>query len=250
VFLIVYTNPLIKKTLNIYSQVTDKLEGYKGLLMIKLLSLLLLFIFTACDAPMRTRVPTDSSFQGNNVVNGQDQEPVDPTDPADPADPAEEDLVTSTPGFENCAIGPQYYGGSRIGSFGLCQSTINESSFKLKMASSDLSQGTCFIPLKIVDGGNSYKVGIAECVHNEANKVYPVTLTKDRSDEINGVMVIKAGAATNAYMNCMSAKNDYILSVPNCQYSSSCISSANQYANYVCGQFVGTYSTFYTQVSL
>lgn len=249
-FLIVYTNPLIKKTLNIYGQVTDKIEGYKGSIMIKLSSLLLLFIFTACDAPMRTRIPTNttptSSVGGqNNVVDENPSSPDEPT-----PDPVEEDPVTSTPGFENCALGPQFYGGSRIGSFGICQSTINESSFKLKMASSDQSQGTCFIPLKIVDGGNSYKVGIAECVHNEANKVYPVTLTKDRSDEINGVMVIKAGAATNAYMNCMSAKNDYILSVPNCQYSSSCIDSANQYANYVCGQFVGTYSTFYTQVSL
>ena len=115
---------------------------------------------------------------------------------------------------------------------------------------SDATTGTCFIPIRIVDGGNSYKIGIAECVHNEANRVYPMTLTKDRSDSINGVMVIKAGAATNAYMACMSAKNDYILSVPNCQYSSSCIAAADQHANYICGRFVGTYSTFYTQVSL
>lgn len=222
--------------------------------MMKLSTLLLfILILTACDAPVRTRIPTQSNFENNNAVDTSGDNAAGDSNDSSTEDPVDEgsadDDVTSTPGFESCALGPQYYGGSRIGSFGICQSSLNESSFKLKMASSDLSQGTCFIPLRIVDGGNSYKIGIAECVHNEANKVYPMTLTKDRSEEINGIMVIKAGAATNAYMNCMSAKNDYILSVPNCQYSSSCISAANQYANYVCGQFVGTYSTFYTQVS-
>ena len=207
-----------------------------------------IFIFASCDNPTRTRFEpmdnVDPSLMQGNPYPPQDSEEEDPpqtggTDVSIPED-----------GFEDCILGYQYYGGPNIGSFGLCQNNMNETRFKIKMANQDLSVGTCFVPVHIVSGGNSYKLGIAECVHNRAGQEYNMILTKERSEPINGVMVIKAGAPLNAYMSCMSAKIDYMRSVPNCQYSQQCMYQADQYANQVCTQFVGTFSTFYKQVNL
>ena len=206
-----------------------------------------ILLLAGCDNPTRTRFESIDNVdpnlvQGTPVVSEDvvdDGEVTDGTDVSIPED-----------GFEDCNLGYQYYGGSNIGSFGLCQNSMNESEFKIKMANQDLSVGTCFVPVHIVNGGNSYKLGIAECVHNRAGQIYNMILTKERSEPINGVMVIKAGSAINAYMSCMSAKVDYMRSIPNCQFSQQCMYQADQYANQICTQFVGTFSTFYKQVNL
>lgn len=206
-------------------------------------------MFASCDNPTRTRLQpvadivdpsTNNNVVGTDGGSGQETPGSTPTDP----DPTIDD------GFQDCNLGYQYYGGSQIGNFGLCQSTLNPSVFKVKLAKADKSLGNCFVPVHIVDGGNSFKLGIAECVHNDAGKTYDMTLTRQRPEALNGVMVIKAGSAINAYMSCMSAKVDYMRSVPNCQYSQQCMIQANNHANYICTQFVGTYSTFYRQVNL
>lgn len=203
-------------------------------------------IFMACDSPTRTRFQDVSS----QPVNIADEE-------AQTTDTDGKDIPGGTPttpvvddGFADCNLGYQYYGGPQIKSFGICQSTLNETVFKVKLAEQDLSVGTCFVPVHIINGGSSFKLGIAECVHNRADQEYDMTLTKERGEPVNGVMVIKAGPAINAYMSCMSAKVDYIRSIPNCQYSQSCVQQADNWANHVCTQFVGTYSTFYSQVNL
>lgn len=220
-----------------------------------ILLVILLFIITACDTPMKTRDPygntigttgSDSSVTDSNTDTSNDDD--DSDDDSDDSDDSDDD-VTSEDGFESCNTNYQYYGGSPIGYFALCQNTDNETKYKLKMKSSDSSVGTCFVPVHIQSNGNSFKLGPAQCVHNEAAKLYNMTLYKERTENINGVMVIKANAL-NAYMQCMTAKVDYISAYPNCQYSSACLSAANQYANTVCTNFVNSYRNYYKQISL
>jgi hypothetical protein len=228
-----------------------------------LLVLSTLILTQACDQPVRTRVEgssgtvstTDSTAQcqggyvtasDGKVVCSDNIDGASPTTPTTPTN--DDDGVTSESGFETCNLNYQYYGTS-IGSFALCQNSQNESSFKLKMEQTDTNTGTCFVPINIQSGGNSFSLGIAECVHNQANKVYSMTLSKTRAESINGVMVIKSNAL-NSYMQCMSAKTDYLNAYPGCQYDSNCTQAATNYANSVCTNFVQNYSAYYKQVNL
>lgn len=216
------------------------------------------FLLVSCDQPMRTRFVDTTDGVTDNTLGFTD----DPNRPQDerPNETSEEgietndDPVTSTPGFENCSLSMQYYGGPSIGYLGLCQSTQNESVFKLKMAETDPTVGTCFVPIHII-GQNSFKLGIAECVHNQANRVYDMILTKERPEQINGVMVIKAGSAVQNYMYCMNAKVDFMYGFPPGSYvDQQCVAQAggnpDAYAFCVCTKFKGAFSSFYHQIPL
>jgi hypothetical protein len=229
----------------------------------KALLLLSTFIITqACDQPVRTRVSgstTSTSSGGTSnsggvcqggYVTASDGAVVcsDNVDSGGTTTPVDDGNTTTDPGFETCNLNFQYYG-TAIGSFGLCQNTQNESAFKLKMEQTDSNIGTCFVPINIQSGGNSFSLGAAECVHNQANKVYSMTLSKTRAENINGVMVIKSNAL-NSYMQCMSAKTDYMNAYPGCQYDANCTQAATNYANTVCTNFVQNYSSYYKQINL
>ena len=57
-------------------------------------------------------------------------------------------------------------------------------------------------------------------------------------------MVIKSNAL-NAYMQCMSAKTDFINAyAPNCIYDANCLQAADNYAASICSQFVTTYKNY------
>lgn len=216
---------------------------------------ILLFTFISalflqsCDAPQRTRFQDVGSINGTSQSNsGKDS--TDKSDTSDNTDKSGSG-TTTTPdpneeGFKNCATDLKYFGGS-IGYFGICQSTIMKSKFKFKMAETDTSNGTCFIPVHFLSGGNSFKLGRAECVHNQANKEYFMTLTVDRSETINGVMVIKSNSVTS-YMSCMNAKQTYYNAYPGCQNNSNCIAAANNYANTICTNFKNYHSNNYKQI--
>ena len=213
----------------------------------------------SCDTPQRTRTPYQIPLTQDTGTSDTDKTDSDDTDNVTNSDTNSDDNNTSSDdstidtstdssaGFDDCNLEYQYFGNS-IGYFGLCQNSDTETKFKLKMASSDTSLGTCFVPLNIQSSNASFNVGIAECVHNEANKEYDMTLTKNRSESINGVMVIKANAL-NAFMQCMSAKTDFINAyAPTCVYDTNCLIAAENYAASVCNQFVQTYSNYYLQV--
>ncbi len=104
------------------------------------------------------------------------------------------------------------------------------------------------VPIHIESAGNSYGLGIAECVNNEADKVYSMILRKNRAELINGVMVIKANAL-NSYNQCLGARASFINSNPGCQNSSTCMNAAQQYMNDICTSFVTNYGSFYKQVN-
>ncbi len=255
-------------------KITDKpIRVFKyGEEMKLLLGFLILTIFTvSCDAPVRTRVPTAPSYDSIS-----DQEFVKPDGPGVTTGDNGTIGTTGTngggssePGFDNCDISLQYSGGN-VGYFGMCQHSSDERRFKVTFAQSSTA-GTCFVPVHVQNGGNSYKLGIAECVHNQANTPYYMTLNKEmmpptfsypRAEQVNGVMVIAANSV-NAYMGCMNAKEDYYISTNGCCYqqvpyngrlyclqpNQQCESAANSYANSVCSTFVQNHSNNYRQVS-
>lgn len=237
-------------------------------------SIVILSIFlVACDAPVRTRVPSAPDY---NSISGQgmDEDPAAyQTNGTDGGTNITNESTNSSSGgeagYDNCDLTLQYSGGN-MGYFGLCQHNTDERRFKAIFAQSSTS-GTCFIPVYIQNGGNSYKLGIAECVHNQANTPYYMTLNKEmmpptfsypRSEQINGVMVIGSNSV-NAYMGCMNAKEDYFVATYGCCYQQvpyngrmyclqtnpQCESAANNYANNVCNSFVQNHSNNYRQVS-
>lgn len=211
-------------------------------------SILILFIviFVACDSPVRTRSPYAPSINtsGDEEISSfsEDEKPDD-----DQVVPSSSQVNTQE-GFENCNLGLSNYA-LKIGNFGLCQSQKDEIKFKTKLASSDTSIGTCFVPIHVNADGSSYFLGPAQCVNQEANKTYDMTLSKDRSENINGVMVVKANAL-NGYMQCMTAKMQFMNSYNGCQYDQYCLSSANQYAQDVCYNFTQVYDGHYYQLNL
>lgn len=235
-----------------------------------LIIILISFSIVSCDAPVRTRVPTSSIY---NPIDGQGVDNTSGYQVGDGVTTGDDGTNGTSgedePGFENCDISMQYSGGS-LGYFGLCQNTNDPKRFKAVFAQSN-SAGTCFIPVNIQNGGNSFKLGIAECVHNQANIGYYMTLNKEmmppnfsypRPEAVNGVMVIHANSI-NAYMGCMNSKEDYLVATYGCCYQQvpyngrmyclqpnpQCESAANSYANNVCGQFVQSHSNNYRQVS-
>ena len=218
------------------------------MILMKSIGLILILIATiACDTPQRSRTPF-----GDPVSTSSDNGSQGVVDNSNNNDQTSNDGITddggssNNTGFENCNLEYRYFA-TNIGYFGLCQNEAMENKFKLKMNESDLQYGTCFVPVHVQTDGTSYKLGIAECVRNEKDKEYQMILTKDRPEAINGVMVVKA-IGINAYMQCMSAKVDFINAYPGCQYDPACLQAADNYANSVCSQFVNTYSNDYKQV--
>lgn len=232
------------------------------------LILLLNILVISCDTPVRTRVPVTDSFtasevnpagQSDTIIKGSDK--ID-----DPIDPQNQT------GFDHCPyLDPEFDGGS-MGYFGLCQNSDDRRVFKAVFAQTS-TQGNCFIPIHILDNGNSYKLGKAECVHNQPDRNYYMTLTKEstppnytfpRPEQVNGVMVIKI-QSVNAYMGCMNAKEDFFIATNGCcfqrtynqstgryncvQPNQQCEPSANNYANNICNMFVQNHSNNYRQVN-
>ncbi len=234
---------------------------------------LLSFIITSCDAPVRTRVDTSDAYGSNSNASGNGDGTV-----TNPDTTPGNGVVTGGEGqgsgsdsdnFPGCEyLSPQYNGGS-LGYFGLCQG-IDQRQFKTILAE---TMSICYVPVHILNSGNSFKLGKAECVTApQPDKVYYMTLNKEgvapnynnpRPEAVNGVMVIKPGSL-NAYMGCMNAKEDFFVAAPNCcfnkvynpttnryncaQPNPACEQAANQEASYRCGMFVQNHSDNYRQV--
>ena len=258
---------------------TDKNTRTIGFYMkLILFTFFMTFNFVSCDAPVRTRVPTSVDYanvqgngnfdnnQGNNN-QGYGDGGINTGSTGNNGNNNQEE-----PGFENCEyMSPEYNGGS-IGNFGLCRHTSDERRYKSIFAQSNTA-GTCFVPVHIQNNGNSFKLGKAECVHNNADTNYYMTLNKElvapnfsypRAEAINGVMVI-ATQSLNAYMGCMNSKEDYFLGTQGCclqrvynqstnrysciQPNPQCESGANNYANNICSMFITNHGNHYRQVT-
>jgi hypothetical protein len=201
-------------------------------------------LISSCDSPQRTRTPYAPVATTAVTTEGDSATGTDSTTGTDTTDTT--DTATQTTGFETCNINLQYSKTS-IGNFGICQNTLDETKFKVKFEMSDTSEGTCFVPVRRNTDGSSFKLGIAECVNNEANREYTMTLTKERSEKINGVIVMKA-RALSPYMQCMNAVRDFNNYSTNlldgtCYMNS--YNNPNYYAQCVCNKFVTNYKNYY-----
>lgn len=248
------------------------------MLMKLLLLMTSLSLFVAsCDAPVRTRVPTSEDYasipaqnfdQGGNTTGTNGTNGTNGTTNTT----GNNGQTTSEQGYDHCPyLTPDLYG-KDIGYLGLCQNSNDERQFKAIFAESD-STGTCFVPVSILSNGNSYKLGIAECVHNQADTNYYMTLRKEmmppnynypRTEAINGVMVISY-ESVNAYMGCMNSKEQYYATTQGCCYNPVynqavgrwtctnpnpyCETAATNFANNICNLFVQNHSNKYIQVN-
>lgn len=242
----------------------------------KLLSLTLLkFIMVSCDVPQRAESITEYTGQQTNS-SGQIIIDSNPTGNTGTSTGTNE-TPSTVAGYEYCT-NTTPYNGQNIGMFGLCRHSADERKFRVKFVNASTS-GTCFVPTHRLNDGSSFKIGIAECVYNQAGSSYYMTLNKEnsapsyvnpRTESINSVMVLDA-TAVNPYMACMNAKESYFLSArqvpgnyqsPPCCYQAqnspnglrcmqpnpSCEQNANTHASSVCGQFVQNYTGKFKQV--
>lgn len=251
-------------------------ELINGTKFMKKLFLLTVFVFItiSCDVPQRAESITEFSTPISTGTSGNGTNPILPGGGGG-------FTQNLAPGYEYCT-NTTPYNGQTLGMFGLCRHSSDERKFRVKFVNASTS-GTCFVPTHRLSNGTSFKLGIAECVHNQAGSSYYMTLNKEtvppnytnpRSEAINSVMVLSAennGAAVNAYMACMNAKESYFLSArqvlgnyqsPPCclqgqnspngmrclQPNPSCDQAANAHASGVCNSFVQNFSTKYKQV--
>ncbi len=215
-----------------------------------------LYMVSACDSPRKTRDPY-SSVNGSTITTSgtTDNTTDDSTSDSatDDTTDSTDDSTTTTTGFENCNLNYQYFN-QYIGNFAICQNSLDDTKFKIKISQNDYTEGTCFVPIRRNTNGTSFKLGIAECVNNEAGKEYTATLSKENQNyKINGVMVLKA-RALSPYMMCMNAIVDYNNYMANPYYGSNNIDSgcyqssygnSNTYAQCVCNKFVSYYKLYY-----
>lgn len=174
-----------------------------------LLLIPLLTMMVACDAPQRTRAPSNF-ITGNNFQNspGYTTNPSPGTTTGGTntggttTPPA---TGTTTPGFESCDLTYKYHTGD-IGWFGLCQSSKDETHFKFRPSTSSTSIRVCLIPTYRDASGASTFVGNPQCTYTTANQVVEGRLYKDRTGftnyPINGVIVMKEPLIPE-YVNCM-----------------------------------------------
>ncbi len=219
------------------------------MIILKQTLLIYLLILASCDRPHSTPVLPGQDYQGPNFFqqsqNGGEEATNPPADEANnnPTPLDENDL---TQGYTTCNSTKKFYI-NNIGYFSLCGHDDDERKFRVSFAQQDLSIGNCFVPIHITQEGKSFKLGIAECVKNQAERAYFMTLFKDRPDPINGVMVVKY-TSVNSYMQCMNAKVNYIQAHPGCATNPSCLQSADQYAHQVCSMFAQNHQGSYQQI--
>lgn len=226
-------------------------------------------VLISCDLPQRT--PNINELSGSSVQTT--------TNPINLPESTTGTSGNTQPGFETCSTDFNY-NGQQIGRFSFCRHSSNASQFQVIFEQAS-NTGTCFVPTHRLNNGTSFKLGRAECVYNQANVPYRMTLNKElmppnfssqRPEPINAVMVLRADAA-NAYMACMNAKNSYLVSArqipgnyssppccynpvsvegnPHClQVNPSCEQAANTYANGVCQNFTQSYAGRYKEVIL
>ncbi|HXH30239.1 MAG TPA: hypothetical protein VNJ01_05450 [Bacteriovoracaceae bacterium] len=186
---------------------------------------------------------------------------------------------TPSPGFETCSLSDKYQT-PEIGPFGLCQSTSDETIFRLRFSMTS-DRRTCLIPSYKDAGGSSTFIGQPQCTFTEANKILQGPVAKNRPGfenyPLNGVIVMKE-LLLPEYFQCM---NGYLLwieqacAVPpqgmpefekqrrmqycgywrqTCPYSyktnPACAQEARNYMNQICTSFKSRFANSYLDIRL
>jgi hypothetical protein len=219
-----------------------------------ILTISTLLLLAACDAPQSTRLVTAAST-GNAVTapttNLTDTTVTTPT-------------ATAEAGFETCdysKIGTS----SSLGTYGVCQSTLDETIVKVKASVSDSTVRTCLIATYKDSSGSSLYLSITpQCFYPSAGTAVKGRLYKDRSGfegySLNGMIIIKERSSSSAsttdallgYYSCMDAYVNYksVVCPYGYQQSTYCATLANAYRTNVCTSFKSTFSTSYIDIRL
>ena len=222
---------------------------------------ILIISATSCDVPQRNRYI--NSGPGITNISGDENTGDTPTNTFTSV-PSEDDSQTdstsnqeaSEPGYENCNLGYSFYGGT-LGYFGICQQSNNERGFKFKFQNQYTCQGgsnmstncgTCIIPMHMLSNGTSYKLGPAQCVHQNAGQTYYGTFSKVGTEAINAAIVIHR-YSLDSFTQCMNAKSNYLSQCYGGAYNQQCLQGAESYATQVCTSFTQQHSNYYKQVS-
>ncbi len=212
-------------------------------LFMKVIGILTILIFLqSCEAPTRNRVYQSTSTATTSTTEDDEDTSTTTT--------TTESTVVSGTGFSSCDLSYNYYNSS-IGYFGLCQSSTTDTLFKVKMALSDSTIGTCFIPIYQGSSGDIEKVGTEECVNNVSETVYTVSFTRETSSTITAIMVVKANAMTS-FNTAAAAKNKFITlnGGTTCSSLAYCSTAATNYSISVWNSFASIYGSYYVKVSL
>ena len=237
-----------------------------------LLLMPLLVLITGCDAPQRTRAPSQ-------WVNGESLGNTDQTGTVTPGSQTTTGTLgggTTTPptntdpGFQNCDISQKYHTVD-IGYFGICQSSQDETLIKFNPSLTSQSVRTCLIPTYKESNGSSTYIGQPQCTYTTSNQVVSGKLYKDRQGfsnyPINGLIVMKEPLLTE-YIGCMQGYVNWPRNVcpngattsycgywlPRCPYggqsNAGCDAEAKNYMSNICTQFKSKYSNSYIDIRL
>lgn len=247
-----------------------------------LFSTLLLGLIAGCDAPQRTRAPR--SFENLNGAIGPNGQPISGTtvpgginyeQPGALGGAATTGTTSGTTGtapdsnFPSCDLTSKYHTVD-VGYFGLCQSTVSESLFKVKFTQTTTTRN-CLLPLYKDAAGSSTYIGQPQCTAvNQADQVISGTLYKNRSGfesyPLNGVIVMKEPLLPE-YFSCMHAyikwlpqacpqgpnTSNYCYQwMPMCPYgaktNATCDQGARAYMAQICNAFKSKYSNAYIDI--
>jgi len=223
-----------------------------------LLTLALLILATACDAPQQRRLAGtyNNSSTSTGAVGTDGFTPNPSTTGGTTSGTTAGTTTGSTTGAQtvNCIKNVVAYHAG-LGNVDVCEDSANEVLFKLGFSTTDQSDGTCIIPMYKDTAGNSTYLGTAQCTKHNQGQIVTGNVSKNRNGyagyQINSVMVLKY-SGTSAFYQCMNA---YGVSFQSCMgsygnnayYQSYCDTQAKNYMTGLCNTFKSNYP--YAQVS-
>lgn len=226
-------------------------------------------LLAACDQPARTRNGIYNTSGANNLDSGNGSNTTGGTSGG--TEPWNGGSTTGSTsgggalgtGFENCNITPtgsSPYAAS-IGYTAVCQSTVDETTVKVRSTIGDTSARNCLVPTYKDTAGSSTYIGQPQCYYPQENVTTQGKLYKNRTGvfggsgvpysqlPLNGLMIMKENSL-NSFFNCMNA-------IPNfrdqrCPYGAStapyylngqpinCTQLAQSYMTQLCNDFKAT----------
>jgi len=248
------------------------------------ISFFLLSLILGCDVPQRTRLGQErETLSGANTLenssgtsgtgtlsnNGNSSVTYQPNNP-DGSAITNSGNVAGDSRFTNCDLSLKYQT-SDIGSFGICQSSTDETLFKVKFTQPSTSTRNCLIPVHRFQDGASQYLGQPQCtLVNQSNSEIIGNLYKNRngaqSYPLNAVIVMKE-SSLNGYFECMHSYANWLKwscpygvnSSPSCaswiQYcpnggltNSRCHYEATLFKQRICDGFKRNYSGRYFEI--
>jgi hypothetical protein len=240
--------------------------------MINYLFLILTLFLMACDAPQRTRAPSQYVGENGNTNNYQGHNFNSGSTGTDTSNQTFNNNSSQTQtGYESCDLTNRFYSVD-VGHFGICQNTLNETMIKFRPTLSSPSVRTCLLPTFKDSSGASTYIGNPQCLYTTAGQVTEGRLFKDRtgftSYPLNGVIVMKEPLIPE-YISCMHAYANWPSAacgagintsqycsfwIPRCpgggKTNPTCDGEARNYMSQICNNFKTKYTNAYVDIRL